>query len=69
MEQQQKKYLVALQFSDLHSLWLFAQSITTTYLEINRIKNTLSCECTEGELQTAQQQYNATMVNAAVESN
>ena len=55
----QPKNRISLQFKDAHSLWLFAQQLSSKSLEIMLTSKVLHCECTESEINLALSQYGA----------
>ena len=62
------KKLVTLRFSNLHSLWYFARSLSSPVFKINTAEFLLTCECTLQELNSALEQYKATPVQEMSEN-
>ena len=60
---------VCLQFSTLHLLWKFAQGIDCKTVEINTAKRTLTCNCSEKEMELAKNEYSAVLFQERLFSN
>ena len=45
------KNKILIQFSSIHLLWQFAQSIGATNIEINMHQKTLLCDCSANDLE------------------
>ena len=50
-----------LHFPNLHLLWAFAQTLKSSYTEINTREMTLACICSEEDISRAILEYQATL--------
>jgi hypothetical protein len=62
----QPKNRISLQFNDAHSLWLFAQQLSSKSLEIMPANRILQCECSESEINLALSKYGARILEGNV---
>ena len=58
---------VTLQFPDTKSLWAFAQTLQSEFIQINSTERTLTCNCSDHEVSKALMQYNAEIVDEVEE--
>jgi hypothetical protein len=57
---------IALQFPDLHSLWKFAQTLTSRSIEITPQTMALICDCTVDEIHVAIKKYSEKILKGSV---
>jgi hypothetical protein len=58
---------VTLLFPDQKSLWAFAQTLQSEYIQINSTERKLICHCSDGEISKALMQYKAEIVDEGEE--
>jgi hypothetical protein len=58
---------ITLLFPDTKSLWAFAQTLQSEFIQINSKEKKLSCYCSDGEVSRALMQYNAEIVDEVEE--
>lgn len=54
---------VSLQFSNLHLLWSFAQTLTSHNIETNTATIVLTCDCSEANINEALVRYNGRLIH------
>ena len=60
---------ITLLFPDTRSLWSFAQTLRSEYIQINSTEKKLSCFCSDGEISKALMQYKAEIVEEVEDRN
>jgi hypothetical protein len=60
---------VTLLFPDTRSLWAFAQTLQSNYIQINSTERKMTCHCSEVEISKALMQFNAEIVDEIEERN
>lgn len=58
---------VTLVFRDTKTLWAFAQTLRTEFIQINSIENKITCHCSDGQISTALMQFNAEIIDETEE--
>jgi hypothetical protein len=58
---------VTLVFPDTNTLWAFAQTLRSEFIEINSTENKLTCNCSDGEISRAVMQFQANIVDEVEE--
>lgn len=58
---------VTLLFRDTRSLWAFAQTLQSEFIQINSTEIKLICHCSDGEISKAVLQYQAEIVDEVEE--
>jgi hypothetical protein len=58
---------ITLLFPDTKSLWAFAQTLRSEFIQINSNENRLTCACSDGEISRAMMQFNAEIVDEVEE--
>ena len=58
---------ITLLFPDTRSLWAFAQTLQSDFIQINSNEIKLTCNCAEHEISKALIQYNAAIVDETEE--
>lgn len=58
---------ITLLFRDTRSLWAFAQTLRSDFIQINSTENKLTCTCSDGEISRALMQFNAEIVDEVEE--
>ncbi|HWI92994.1 MAG TPA: hypothetical protein VNT20_17070 [Flavisolibacter sp.] len=58
---------ITLLFPDTKSLWAFAQTLRSEFIQINSTDNKLTCTCSEVEITKALMHFNAEIVDEVEE--
>ncbi|MGZ3853803.1 MAG: hypothetical protein ACXVLT_04865 [Flavisolibacter sp.] len=60
---------ITLSFPDTRSLWAFAQTLQSEFIQINSTESRLTCNCSEPEISKALMHYKAVIVEEVEERN
>lgn len=58
---------ITLLFKDTKSLWAFAQTLQSQFIQINSMELKLACHCSDGEISKALIQFNAEIIDEVEE--